>query len=59
MNGTSPLRSLVAFRLLRSISYSVPPIPNRTVSSAGLPSRSSTKVTIVFLAIPTPVPAID
>ena len=33
--GASLRRNAAAFLLLRSISYSAPPIPNRTVSSAG------------------------
>src|SRR6266498_2784419 len=35
MKGASWLQNAVAFFLLRSISYSAPPRPNRTVSSAG------------------------
>ncbi len=54
MNGASCDRSRAAFLELRSISYSAPLIPNRRVSSAGLPSRSSCNVTLVLLAIPTP-----
>jgi hypothetical protein len=53
-NGASCLRSFAAFFSLRSISYSEPPTPNRTVSSAGPPSRSSSSATIVLRAIPTP-----
>jgi len=54
MNGASCARSRAAFFELRSISNSAPLIPNRSVSSAGLPSRSSCSVTLVLLAIPTP-----
>src|SRR6266487_3887306 len=52
VKGASPFRKVFAFFLLRSISYSVPPIANRTVSSAGLPSRSSSSATAIFVAIP-------
>ena len=38
--------------LLRSISYSTPSSPNRTVSSAGPPSRSSSSTTVTFVATP-------
>ena len=51
--GASFLRNVRAFFLLRSISYSEPPIPNRTVSSAGLPSRSSSSATAILVATPT------
>ena len=54
MNGASCDRSRAAFLELRSISNSAPLIPNRSVSSAGPPSRSSCNVTLVLLAIPTP-----
>jgi hypothetical protein len=50
--GASPSRNFRAFLLLRSISYSEPPIPNRNVSSAGLPSRSSSSATAILVAIP-------
>src|SRR5215475_15028339 len=54
MNGAICARSRAAFFELRSISYSAPLIPNRRVSSAGPPSRSSCSVMLVLLAIPTP-----
>ena len=41
MNGASCLRNAAAFLALRSISCSVPPTANRTVSTAGPPVRSS------------------
>src|SRR6266496_1258517 len=52
VNGASRFRNFRAFFLLRSISYSEPPIANRTVSSAGPPSRSSSSATAIFVAIP-------
>src|SRR6266566_3264220 len=52
MNGASFLRNAAAFFLLRSISYSALSTPNRTVSSAGPPSRSSWSSTVIFCAIP-------
>jgi hypothetical protein len=52
VNGASPFRDAFTLFLLRSISYSVPPIANRTVSSAGPPSRSSSSATAIFVAIP-------
>src|SRR5260221_7252711 len=51
MKGVSWLRNARAFLLLRSISYSAPPKPNRTVSSAGPPSRSSSSATVTLCAI--------
>jgi len=54
MKGASCVRNRAAFFVLRSISYSAPLIPNRRVSCAGPPSRSSCSVTLVLLAIPTP-----
>src|SRR6266516_4344097 len=51
MNGASLLRNAAAFFLLRSISYSALSTPNRTVSSAGPPSRSSWSSTVIFCAI--------
>jgi hypothetical protein len=50
----SSLRNAAAFFLLRSISYSAPPKPNRTVSSAGPPSRSSSSATVTLCAISPP-----
>jgi hypothetical protein len=50
-NGASSLWNLAAFFSFRSISYSEPSIPNRNVSSAGPPSRSSSRLTTVLLAI--------
>jgi hypothetical protein len=41
----------VAFPVLRSISYSAPSSPNRTVWSAGLLSRSYSSATVIFCAI--------
>jgi hypothetical protein len=55
MNGASRWRSAAAFSALRSISYRAPSIPNRTVSSAGPPSRSSTRATNVCRATRTPL----
>jgi hypothetical protein len=51
------LRNAAAFLLFRSISYSAPPTPNRTVSFAGPPSRSSSRATVIFVAIPTSMTA--
>src|SRR6266487_697751 len=51
MNGASFLRNAAAFLVLRSISYSALSTPNRTVSSAGPPSRSSSSSTVIFCAI--------
>src|SRR5215468_3046480 len=50
--GASCLRNARAFFLFRSISYCVRPTANRTVSSAGPPSRSSSSATVIFFAIP-------
>src|SRR6266516_3674141 len=50
--GAGCLPNARAFFLFRSISYLVPPTPNRTVSSAGPPSRSSSSATVIFVAIP-------
>ncbi len=44
-------RSALAFLLLKSISYRTPSIPNRSVSTALPPSRSSTNVTDCCFAI--------
>jgi hypothetical protein len=52
MKGAIFRRNAAAFFLLRSISYSVLPSPNRTVSSAGPPSRSSSSATVIFCAVP-------
>jgi hypothetical protein len=52
MNGASCLRNAAVCLLFRSISYSVPPTANRTVSSAGPPSRSSSSAMVIFVAIP-------
>ena len=50
--GASCRRNAAALLALRSISYCAPPIANRTVSSAGPPSRSSSSATVTFCAIP-------
>ena len=42
-NGASCLRNAAAFFLFKSISCSAPPTANRTVSTAGPPSRSSSQ----------------
>src|SRR5262249_46787930 len=52
-NGASFLRNAAAFFLFKSISYSVPPTENRTVSAAGPPSKSSSSVTVIFVVIST------
>lgn len=52
MNGASCLRNVAVLREFRSISYSAPPRPKRTVWSAGPPSRSSSSVMVVLVAIP-------
>jgi len=46
MKGPSLRQNAVACFLFKPISYSVPPMPNRIVSSAGPPSRSSSSATI-------------
>ena len=52
MNGASFLRNAAAFFLFKSISSSAPPTANRAVSTAGPPSRSSSRATVIFVAIP-------
>lgn len=51
MKGASLFRKARAFAALRSISYSAPSYPNRTVSSAGPPSRSSSSSMATFCAM--------
>src|SRR6266567_4650771 len=53
MNGATCPRNLVAFLALRSITYSAPPSPNSNVWSAGPPSRSSSRTTVILVAIGT------
>jgi hypothetical protein len=52
MNGANCWRNATALLALRSISYCAPLIPNRSVSSAGPPSRSSSSATVTFCATP-------
>jgi hypothetical protein len=51
-NSASCFRNAAACFLFRSISYSVPPNANRTVSSAGPPSRSSSSAMVILRCHP-------
>jgi hypothetical protein len=54
--GASCRRKAVAFSVLRSISSSLSATPNRIVSSAVPPSRSSSRTTVILVAVVASMP---